>query len=312
MRTRRQLAVLSAGPFMCKTTYVYALDPVKDCKSLLDAASPSAFTRVPLEVQEYIIGFLGPGSRSALGAALVCREWYPSAITLFYEEVEISTRRRFDQLVWLAFNNTRVRGQLATTRFITFRDQTCIPTFPLVLGAVLPSLSSLSISELRGPLHPTFFTALYQLSSITHLRLTAAWIYNFHQLRRLISALRNLKHLDIGDVKPLQVSDGAQTSTLHPTIFTPIPVRLQTLVLNVSSSVRPVLLVELIDWLVRTSICESLTALTLYGPPRIRRELAEQMGLLLQAAGSSLRMLKNPYCTYLKLGPSTMSLLSSP
>lgn len=177
-------------------------------------------------------------------------------------------------------------------------------SFPTVLHAASCSLSTLEFTELRVPLHPSFFTALVQCSSATTLRLNVLRLYNFHQLRRhLISALRSPKHLDVREVDPLQVSDDAQTATLDSTVFTPIPIRRESLVLNVSSSVRPVNLLQaaLDDWLVRTSMCESLTAFTLYGPRSIRKELAERTCLLIQAAGSSLRKLKNPFCTYIGL-----------
>ena len=297
---RRELALLF-GPFKHEpgnTTHVYALNLVGNCKPLFDSASHSVSTRLPLEVQECIVGFLGSGSMSALGAALICRSWYPSAITLFYETIEIPNRCSSDKLVWSALNNTRVRGQLARTQSVIFRDQACIPTFPLVLGAVLPSLSSLVIFKLQDPLHPTFFTALYQLSSITHLRLTAAWIHNFFQIQRLISALRCLKHLDIGNVHSQQLTDDTQSVPFHPAVLRPVSIRLETLILSVSSSIPPTYLAALIDWLVRTSVCESLTSLTLYGPPRLRKKLAEKTSSLFQAAGPSLLMLKNPYCAY--------------
>lgn len=176
-------------------------------------------------------------------------------------------------------------------------------SFPTVLHAASCSLSTLEFTELRVPLHLSFFTALAQCSSATTLRLNVVRLYNFHQLRRrFISALRSLKHLDVREVDPPQVSDDAQTATLDPTIFTPISIRLETLELNVSSFVRPAnLLAALIDWLVRTSMCESLTAFTLYGPRSIRKELAERTCLLIQAAGSSLRKLKNPFRTYIGL-----------
>ena len=45
---------------------------------------PTAYPWIPLENQQYIIGFLAPGSRGALTAALVCRSWYPAAMAVLY------------------------------------------------------------------------------------------------------------------------------------------------------------------------------------------------------------------------------------
>ena len=189
------------------------------------------------------------------------------------------------------------------------RADACTSPFPIVLSAASQFLSKLELTNLRGPLHPSFFIALAQCSSVTTLRLTAAWLYNFQQLRRLIAALRSLKHLDICDVNSQQVPDETHAAPNQLAVFTPTPIRLQTLMLNVSSSVQSIYLAALIDWLVRASICESLTSLTLYGPPRLRKELAEKTSLLFLAAGRSLLTLKNPYCTYRTLSSLCRAIL---
>ena len=80
-RPTRREPTLQCGPFWREpgdVTHTYPWNPLEDHRPFSDDAYPSVSTRVPLEVQEHIIGFLGSGSMSALSAALICRSWYPS------------------------------------------------------------------------------------------------------------------------------------------------------------------------------------------------------------------------------------------
>lgn len=173
--------------------------------------------------------------------------------------------------------------------------------FPIVLDVASRSLSTLEFTDLWDPLHPSFFTVLAQCSSVTTLRLNGAWLYNFHQLRRLVSALRGLKHLHIGDVNSqLQrdIADGvSEPRSPHLPTFAPVSTRLETLVMHVSSSVHPIRHVAIIQWLASTFVCERLKTLKFMGPRDISGALVAQADLLIQAAGPSLQDLRNPYCT---------------
>lgn len=120
-------------------------------------SSPGTPSRLPLETQERIIGFLSPGSRDALRAALVCRAWYPRAIAVFYEQILFNSRDVFDKLVFSTRHNPRVNNNLSTTHTMIFRWSPCVPGFPLVLGAVLPSLTTLEIFGFKGSTPPLLF-----------------------------------------------------------------------------------------------------------------------------------------------------------
>lgn len=192
-------------------------------------------------------------------------------------------------------SDTSPRNRAALVR----RTHASTSPFPIVLDVASRSLPTLEFAELWDPLHPSFFTALAQCSSVTTLRLNAAWLFNFHQLRRLVSALPGLKHLHIGDVNSqLQhnTADGLALQVSRRPLFAPVPTRLEELVMHVSSSVNPIQHVAFIHWLISTSVCESLKTLRFMGPRDISETLVTQASLLIKAAGPSLRDLRTPYC----------------
>ncbi|KAH9917713.1 uncharacterized protein B0H18DRAFT_1107163, partial [Fomitopsis serialis] len=261
--------------------------------------SSRASTRVPVEVQERIAGFMKPGSSGAYAAALVCRAWYPFAIKVFYEEVLFWSRRRVAILMRLVLTNPRVKAQLAVTRKAEFHQYSFLSTFPHVFAKVLPSLTEIVITGLSGPLHPSFIRVLRSFSSVDRLDLTTLWVVNFHELRRLISALPNLKSLEITNVNfgrkgsplgtPLEDMPFWQTSVPNST-------RLQELWISLRSmGGQPNKENYLIRWLANSSLCESLSQLTLSESMSRRRtaeDFVEQVNHLLRTIGPALKVLR--------------------
>jgi len=256
-----------------------------------------------VEVQERIAGFMKPGSSGAYAAAWVCRAWYPFAIKVFYEEVWFNSRRRVAKLMQLVLTNPRVKAQLAVTRKAEFHKYCFLSTFPHVFAKVLPSLTEIVITGLSGPLHPSFVRVLRSFSSVTRLDLTALWIDNFHELRRLISAVPNLKSLEITNVNfgrngsPLETPLGKL-----PFLQTSVPKSTQLQELYIwlcNMGEHPNKEVYLVRWLANSRLCESLSQLTLSGSMSRdgedlveQVEQVEQVNCLLRTIGPSLKVSK--------------------
>ncbi|KAH9840545.1 uncharacterized protein C8Q71DRAFT_412401 [Rhodofomes roseus] len=267
-----------------------------------------ASSRVPLEVQEHILEFIDEQCL-AYRATLVCRAWYPIAVKLLYQELDFSHTHYTARLMRAMLRFPRVKEQLKATRRAEFYKSSFFSSFPQVFAAALPSLRSLHIVGLTDPLHPSFVRALFHFKTVTHLRLSALWLDNFHQLRRVIFALPALVSLDIGNINfgrngRLLVDDPLKL--LPPDILPmsiPTPTRLQTLLIDLSiSGGHPKKEVALVRWLNCTSLCQSLSSLdlTLFKFNVITKassdatEVVRQLDRLLMIAGPSLQKLSLP------------------
>ncbi|KZT64075.1 hypothetical protein DAEQUDRAFT_66305 [Daedalea quercina L-15889] len=263
----------------------------------------SASHRVPLEVQEAIIGFLPSGSAAALSAALVCRSWYPSAMVLYYGTITLHNRNNLDELASRLIKNSRISEFLAGTHTAILFDNACSPTFPLVCGRVLPSLATLEMHNLNDPLHPSFFRAMSQFSAVTCLKLVLVSMTNVHQLRRLISALPNLKALQVvglvleRDRRAIQGVNGPYQYMFQ----FPVTTRLSQLVLNMDFTGAQLAQYSiLMDWLITGTTCKALTILVLYGPrfnsphDDVCIRASQRIDALLHQAGPSLQELTLP------------------
>lgn len=275
---------------------------------MLQAVALRASSRVPVEVQEHIIEFIDEQCL-AYRAALVCRAWYPCAVKRLYQELDFSHARYAARLMRAMLRFPRVKEQLKATRRAEFYKSSFFSSFPQVFAAALPSLQSLHIIGLTDPLHPSFVRALWHFKTVTHLRLSALWLDNFHQLRRVIFALPALVSLDIGNInfgRNGQLVVDNPLDLLPPDISPmsiPTPTRLQTLVLDLSiSGGHPQKEAFLVRWLNCTSLCESLSSfdLTLFRfnlYSDVSSDVAEvvrQLDRLLMIAGPSLQKLSLP------------------
>lgn len=159
---------------------------------------PTAYPWIPLEIQQYIIGFLVPGSRGALTAALVCRSWYSAAMAVLYYSITFPPRSKapsVNALSLRAFEHRCVRAQLANTNTVVFQSGSFSSAFPLAFARIMTSLAALQMHDLTEPLHPIFFKVMSHFVSVTELDLRGAALYNLQTLQRLICALRYLEVL---------------------------------------------------------------------------------------------------------------------
>lgn len=269
----------------------------------------TASSQIPIEVQEYIIGFLVPASRGALTAALVCRSWYPAAITVLYKSITFSSRPKaltINALSSLAFEHPLVRAQLAATNTVVFQSGSFSSTFPFAFANMMPSLAALQIHDFKEPLHSSCYKAVSQFSSVTKLELKGATLYNLQTLQRLISALRRLETLYVSGLYIKQTPQDDSIAAHRRAVLSPVPVRLRTLELKTSRNVAQHRhYANFIDWLIDESICESLSNLSLHGP--LQRHtypqplgpdssaLVNEMINLIELVGASLKTLRTIY-----------------
>ncbi|KAH9840554.1 uncharacterized protein C8Q71DRAFT_854441 [Rhodofomes roseus] len=314
--TSRSQPVLYRVP----TPSIGPLDVIIPDQEIRPAKISQSFDRVPLEIQEYMMGFLYEGHIYTLQAAMVCRAWYPHAITVFYEIIMLRHSRQVDKLAWLVLNVPRVRQQLVATRKVYLHNNSCTPTFPLVLAAALPSLQVVLVDTDGAPwskliLRSDFLRAFPRhLSTISELDLRMVSLYNIHDLQRLLLSLSNLTHLTIGRVDFRQESRAIGTASPSRLTHTAFP-RLRTLVLLLYSfdasprrlyakrplrDARPSHRVALIRWLISTPICDSVSFIRLrddvhqsaIAGSAIDSGLTGEINQLIQRAGRSLRTLQ--------------------
>ena len=142
----------------------------------------------------------------------------------------------------------------------------------------MTSLAALQIHDLTEPLHPSFFKAMSHFVSVTELDLRGAALYNLQTLQRLISALRYLEILRVSGLCIKRTRRDGSTATHRQVVPSSVPVLLRTLGLEASTDVvQHVHYVHFIEWLIRESICESLSHLTLRGPLQ-RRTYPQPLG----------------------------------
>ncbi|KAH9921765.1 uncharacterized protein B0H18DRAFT_956502 [Fomitopsis serialis] len=224
-------------------------------------------------------------------AALVCTAWYHRAMRNLYQIVRITNHRSFNILVKQCRTSPRVKKWLASTRTLVAdsyktrhigdRDpgsSDFLQAVPLALVRMMPGVRVLRIqfAKLRF-VHQEFFLALSRFKPVTSLRLYACILSNITQLRRVICALPRLAYLTI-HVKLVQrgPSSYARISPFQP----PSDIRLRHLDIDVQTD----LMMTVLDWMTRSSLCASLEDLTVTLWDQPLRSLNE----VLEMAGESL------------------------
>ncbi|EPS97234.1 hypothetical protein FOMPIDRAFT_1128948 [Fomitopsis schrenkii] len=242
----------------------------------------SLSSRIPIEVVEAVIDYIEWQSLLCT-CALVCRSWYYRSTMKLYRRIAITSRIDFDRLSTSARQSQRVRDRLALTRHIDIRSSA--QAFPLVFGKLLPRLETLELGEacMTPPIHRSFFLALSQLASITSLTMFGLELFNFIELRNIISRFPLLTKLSIIDVSCKHVpADRITANTVRPS--TPQSnMRLRELVIRGAWAAT---LREIIDWLTANSpTCELVSRLTVRGTVG---EGTRHFQQLLQVSGRSL------------------------
>ena len=244
----------------------------------------SLSNRIPVEVVEAVIDHID-WQTLLCTCALVCRSWYYRSTTKLYKSIDITSRIDFERLSAAAYQSHRVRERLALTRHIDIRSSA--HAFPLVFGQMLPSLESLVLGEgcISPPILPGFFFALSQLAHVTSLTMFGFELFNFPELRKIISRFPHLTKLSIIDVSYKHLPANRPTAgTVERPPAPPSTMRLRELVIK---GAWAAILRELLDWLISGGTpCELVSRLTVYGSIG---EGTHQLQQLLSATGASLK-----------------------
>lgn len=221
----------------------------------------SLCSRIPIEVVEAVIDCIEWQSLLCT-CALVCRSWYHCSTTKLYQGITITSRIDFDRLSASARESTRVRERLALTRHLDIRSSA--HTMPLVFGRLLPRLETLVLGEgcMSPPIHRSFFLALSQFPNITSLTMFGLELFNFTELRNIISRFPLLTKLSIIDVSCKHVP----ADRIAASIARPSPLRSMRLRELVIRGAWVAILHGIIDWLTASTLtCELISRLTVYG-----------------------------------------------
>lgn len=276
--------------------------PEHEC-ALLAALPRTLSDRIPLDVIAQIASHLDPEkneTRTILSMATVCTSWYPTCQRKLYRDITLRSWDGYIKLATLALNCTNVRRQLECTRSLhvggpksSGLETPCLPSFPLVLAGLLPSLRRLHMCNLRPPFHPSFYRALPKLGTVTDLILSDVFVNNIHDLRRILCGFPHLRHLTIGHISYSRpVSSTGLASCKIPEISVPCRARLQTLSLDWGSDHH--LFVCLIRWLIDASVCTDLTSFEVMSsvhPLNGRFMIYDYLDLFMESIGPSVRRL---------------------
>lgn len=225
---------------------------------------PHITDRVPVEIIDYIIGFLANDRRTLRTCMSICRTWYNASVCPFYSSISLCRHRQYIGLVHMSRQSANVRSLLIGTRSLSLahdgNDKSFFHVAPLALAPVCPNIEHLTFQGCPASsgrsIHPTFTQYLPLFKRVTHLTLRAFALCSFASVQRIICAFPALAQLEL--------FDGSLTTAAHsnavcsgPGLF-PIP-KLKKLTLV---SLGPSLLELLVNWLfpsdahgIITSLC---------------------------------------------------------
>ena len=285
---------------------VVAVDPalvVQHSCSQLTPLPPEVSDRIPLDIVEQIANNLDPildRTLTILSMATVCTSWYPCCQRILYREIVLRSWSAYTKISTLALTCAEVRRRLASTQALLVGDPTSLgmeshtlPSFPLVLVGLLPSLTKLHMSNLRPPFHSSFYRALPKLGTVTDLALFDVYVNNIHELRRILCAFPHLRNLTIGRVTyPHCVSPIPSASCKIPRTTATCRARLEALSLDWSSNHH--LFVCLLQWLIDVSMCADLKSFEVSSsmlPYDGRYMIYDYLDLLMESVGPAVRRL---------------------
>lgn len=253
--------------------------------------------RLPVEILEDVVGFVGSGSQNKywtrtaalLSCCLVCRDWVPNSRVHLYRDVVLDNKRKATSFMNTITTSPRF-GEYVR-RLGIYPKKThgdWIYKIHRILPSLLPNVFYL---EYRGlpVVHRLFFVCSLQFTSITTLTLVSLHSQTFREIVQLINGFPNLKLLSIIECKwQLPISfycrDPAQQKC---TRSNPISFRLQWL-----SSSTPVSNDgdDMIHWLTKQQRANSLNELSLqYDHMSIQ---SPHFNALLHQCSSTLESLK--------------------
>lgn len=172
------------------------------------AATHLPTQRLPLEVLEHIIGFVGfIGSVDWWGnyfrletlrrCALVCRSWVTKSRIHLYDVVHLNNQRKATTFM-SAIVSSPPLGEYVHEMCIDLEGKHAdwLYSTHQVLPPRLPNLKRLGYFQLPS-LHPVFFALPKKFNAITSLRLGSFETWTFREIVRLLNSFPKLETLDI-------------------------------------------------------------------------------------------------------------------
>ncbi|KAH9833960.1 uncharacterized protein C8Q71DRAFT_154337 [Rhodofomes roseus] len=222
--------------------------------------------RIPIELIDIIISFLGDDRRTLRACMSVCRHWYGTSVRFFYSDISLCSRRQFDQLVRISRQFPSVRTLLHRTRSLSIspsdNDRSFFHATPLVLAPFCPNVESLTLQGCprREAYHSfKFAQSLHRFKRVTHLALRSFALGSIASLTRIICALPALTELELA--RGIFAGPSAQRNTGRPAFTVHCPASVPKLKRLTIISLETNLLERLADWLVSSNACESITFL---------------------------------------------------